>query len=71
MPEPEARLLVRLTLVALPPRDGDVPPELRLRALLKTALRRFGFRAVLVETVPPADPAFVSSLPKVPPGQVD
>lgn len=41
-PPAEGRLTVTVTLTSQP---RDVPPEIRLRRLLKTALRTFGFRA--------------------------
>jgi hypothetical protein len=44
------RPLYRLTLRPLP---GDVPPAIRLRAVLKRLLRSYGFRAVRVEEVRP------------------
>jgi hypothetical protein len=36
---------VTITLHPLPPRPGDVPPEVRLRRALKVLGRTFGFRA--------------------------
>jgi hypothetical protein len=56
--EPEPRLRVRLTLVdcASPYTGALAPADLRLRRLLKAALRGYGFRAVAVEEVTPPAP---------------
>jgi hypothetical protein len=49
MPDPKP--VYRLTLTP----TGEGPPgPIRLRAILKAALRRFGLRCVGVEEVPPA-----------------
>jgi hypothetical protein len=44
---------VRLTFKPLP---SDAPVEIRLKRLLKAALRWFGFRCVRVEEVSPIPP---------------
>jgi hypothetical protein len=49
-PQPTFRLVLR----AVP---GGGPVEVRLRSLLKVALRAFGFRCVKVEEVPVEPPA--------------
>lgn len=46
VPSPTTKpFAVDLTLTALPPKPGEPPPAIRLRRLLKIALRGFGFRA--------------------------
>ena len=51
----QAAPLTRLTLEPLIVENGQgqvIPPEIRLRQLLKSLLRAYGFRCVKVEEVP-------------------
>ena len=48
--QPDFRLVLR-------PRPGGPPPIIRLRRLLKAALRAFGLRCLRVEEIRPDDPA--------------
>lgn len=50
-PEPEPRLVVRLTLRDVEPAGGRPGPWVRLRQLLKRSLRSWGFKNVGFEVV--------------------
>ena len=49
---PEGRTY-KIVLRSLPATPGSVPEQQRLKALLKSALRRFGFRCVEVSEAGP------------------
>lgn len=50
VPFTDPQSVYRLTLQAGP---GSVPPQVRLRRLLKTLLRGYGFRCLEIVLVPP------------------
>ena len=65
--DPDAIGPVTLTLTSLPQKPGDPPASIRLRRLLKTMLRTYGFRASWAEPdEQPHDP-----LPDKPPNIFD
>jgi hypothetical protein len=56
-----ARPRYQLLLEAQP---GDVPAILRLRRLLKTLLRGYGFRCISAQELPPAEPTPATNEPE-------
>jgi hypothetical protein len=66
MPD-QGQPVYRLTLRAQP---GAVPPVVRLRRLLKTALRSFGLRCLAVEEVRPDDPEPCPDAADAAPGEI-
>ena len=47
------RYRVHLTLEALIPFEGEAPPNIRIRKLLKSLIRHHGFRCVEITDQPP------------------